>query len=593
MHATKTKDTKKRAIIYVRVSDDGQINGTSLDDQAQRCTRALEDEQIEVVRLFREEGESAKSADRKGLMEAVQFCLHKKNHIDVFMVWKVDRFARRTEDHFAIRRVLRNAGIELRSATEPIGDDPNSKLFEVMVAGFAEFDNDIRRIRCTNGMRARIRSGIWPFKAPLGYRNRSLARQSIKKTEPDPADPVVFPILQRALKGFASGAYTQMDMVHELVKADFKTLTGVEPTIQFVDHLLTRQLAFYAGWLRDSLGEAVEYHRGRHEPMISDEERRRIEFIRDGGDRAGIARDRHNPLFPLRRLVRCAECGHLLTGSSPRGRRASYPYYHCYNRDCPLRSRTIPKQDIEQHFRELMDRLRPRQGFLAILTKLVAGCADEQRKLDAAMRQSHEETLRVLTARRRRIFEMAESGAYDPAQVRERLEDVERDMVDLKLKHESKDAQPGDAATTVEGAKAAIHRVMTGWFDLKPALRARFQKIIFPEGIPYVRGKGFGTAKVGRIFELNQSFEAADSDAVDRMRLSWNQIIDELRQFAELAPLLDDDQATLSGMSNTKSLKSPKSPKSLQPRNLAVPPPRRKRAKSPEQGLGALPTLSA
>jgi len=50
-------------------------------------------------------------------------------------------------------------------------------------------------------------------------------------------------------------------------------------------------------------------------------------------------------------------------------------------------------------------------------------------------------------------------------------------------------------------------RLIFETFDLSSQLRPRFQKLVFPEGIPYQRNKGFGTTKLGLIFKLNQQFK--------------------------------------------------------------------------------------
>ncbi|OGG48696.1 hypothetical protein A3C18_02420 [Candidatus Kaiserbacteria bacterium RIFCSPHIGHO2_02_FULL_54_11b] len=193
---------KRRAIIYVRVSSDEQVKGTSLDDQEARCLRYCEEQGLEVVKVFREEGASAKSADRKVFLEAIEFCRKNRGTIDAFVVWKVDRFARNREDHFFVRKTLSEYGTMLRSVTEPIGDSPTEKLMETMLAGFAEFDNEIRKQRCTNGMLARIREGIWPWKPPVGYKCANHKKRGEKKNEPDKAHEEVFPILQKMLKGY-------------------------------------------------------------------------------------------------------------------------------------------------------------------------------------------------------------------------------------------------------------------------------------------------------------------------------------------------------------------------------------------------------
>lgn len=51
-------------------------------------------------------------------------------------------------------------------------------------------------------------------------------------------------------------------------------------------------------------------------------------------------------------------------------------------------------------------------------------------------------------------------------------------------------------------------------FDLSQDLRPRFQKLLFPAGLPYDREKGFRTAKLGLIYELNAVFDGTKSSLV-------------------------------------------------------------------------------
>ena len=50
-----------KGIIYTRVSSDEQVKGTSLEFQEQLCRQYCEQQGMEVLALFREEGESAKN----------------------------------------------------------------------------------------------------------------------------------------------------------------------------------------------------------------------------------------------------------------------------------------------------------------------------------------------------------------------------------------------------------------------------------------------------------------------------------------------------------------------------------------------------
>src|SRR3989344_1161210 len=53
------------------------------------------------------------------------------------------------------------------------------------------------------------------------------------------------------------------------------------------------------------------------------------------------------------------------------------------------------------------------------------------------------------------------------------------------------------------------------WLNLAPTLRARFQKLVFPQGITYDRETGFGNVVLGRIFNLNYQHTLTKSPLVD------------------------------------------------------------------------------
>src|SRR5712692_8486075 len=191
-------------IIYCRVSSKEQIEGTSLESQETACREYARSHSITILKTFIERGESAKFADRTQLIELLDFCRQNKGAVQVLLVWKVDRFARNVGDHFNIKANLMKYGVRVVSVTEPIDSNPEGKLMETILAGFAQFDNDIRAIRTVQGMRRKLQEGIFPWKPPLGYKTST--RNGEKKTEPDELDQPLFGLLQRAWKGFSMGA---------------------------------------------------------------------------------------------------------------------------------------------------------------------------------------------------------------------------------------------------------------------------------------------------------------------------------------------------------------------------------------------------
>src|SRR6267154_3337200 len=158
-------------IIYCRVSSKEQIEGTSLESQEVACREYALSHNIHVLRVFVERGESAKFADRTQLIELLDFCRENKGRVQVLLVWKVDRFARNVGDHFNIKASLVKYGVSVVSVTEPIDSNPEGKLMETILAGFAQFDNDIRATRTVQGMKRKLQEGIFPWHAPLGYKS--------------------------------------------------------------------------------------------------------------------------------------------------------------------------------------------------------------------------------------------------------------------------------------------------------------------------------------------------------------------------------------------------------------------------------------
>src|SRR5918993_3381213 len=188
------------AVIYIRVSTKEQTENLSLATQLKTCEEYCERQGFEVVARFREEGESAKTADRTELQKLLHFCRTNKGRVQFVVVFNLTRFAREKYAHFALRTHLKSLGISLRSATEPIDDTSTGKLMEGVLAAFAQFDNDVRSERTRAGMQEALRRGRWTFLGPLGYLNAPRAmRQSLI---PDPERAA---IVRRVFKQYATG----------------------------------------------------------------------------------------------------------------------------------------------------------------------------------------------------------------------------------------------------------------------------------------------------------------------------------------------------------------------------------------------------
>ena len=56
----------------------------------------------------------------------------------------------------------------MASATEKLEDTPSGKLHETILSAFAEFDNNVRSQRTSEGMKARLLKGLWSGACTMG-----------------------------------------------------------------------------------------------------------------------------------------------------------------------------------------------------------------------------------------------------------------------------------------------------------------------------------------------------------------------------------------------------------------------------------------
>src|SRR6266571_5781960 len=225
------------AVIYVRVSTKEQTENLSLPTQLRACEEYCRREGYEVVERFREEGESAKTADRTELQKLLNFCRTHKGKVHFVIVYNLTRFAREKYDHFALRALLKSLGISLRSVTEPIDDTSTGKLMEGVLAAFAQFDNDVRSERTRGRMKAALELGRWTFLAPLGYLNahRSTGRSLIP-------DPERAPLVRRAIQEFATGRFTKDELRKTVIALGLKTRRGTPVPSQTFDAMLRNRV---------------------------------------------------------------------------------------------------------------------------------------------------------------------------------------------------------------------------------------------------------------------------------------------------------------------------------------------------------------
>ncbi len=504
------KNNFKNGIIYCRVSSLEQVEGTSLESQEKVCREFCAREHISVLKVFVEKGESAKTADRTEFMNAINFCSDKKNAVDYFVVYKLDRFARNQADHITVRETLKKYKTELKSVTEPISDSPVGKMMEGILSAFAEFDNNVRTERSVNGMKERIKQGIWVWPAPMGYCR-------ITKGASLTPHPTYAPYIKMIFEEYAKGIHTFDSLAKYVTEKGFLMKNGKPAIPQLMEKIIRNPL--YCGRIRVW---DMEY-KGAFEPLIT--ERLFDQCQASGKRRPKTPRLAKNNDFPLRKMAVCEFCQTSLTGSKATGRQGQkYPYYHHHKQNCE-HATFVPKAHFEQMFVEYLQEITPclkfEESFKAIVLDI---WKNNLKKFDEENEQI-KKSISSLEAKRQRVFDLHQDKTYSDQEFKD-----QKNIIDDKIKKQAnlmheKYNKEFDMDSALEYCFDFVRNTANTWVKLDkiPDDRLCFQKLVISENV-YFSGEKFGNAKLTPIYKLYQSFLLDKSSLVGLEGLEWNTI---------------------------------------------------------------------
>lgn len=475
------------AVIYIRVSTQEQVSNHSLDSQERLCRDYCRAHSMQVTRVFREEGESAKTANRPVLQEMLEFLRTSGPQLGIttLVVLQVNRLARNTGDHAMIRYQLQKAGIRIRAVQENIDETPEGMLVENLMASFAQFDNDTRARRTRTGMLEALHKGRWLWRPPLGYKTPSRA-EGAPSLEPHPE---LGPIVREVFEFAARGGHSKADARNYATSLGLLAGTGKPLSPERFNSLLRNRI--YFGWM---VSESLEFEGwGDFEPLVSQELFERAQ-VATATNRAQTPSYRtENPDFPLRRVVRCPSCDRPLTGSWSTGRTKKYPYYRCPNSRCRV---NIKRQDLEAQFVEFLEEESIPQGTFELFDAIVRDSVEAQKRISASQDVRLAKKLADIESKKQRLLdafihqELIDKDTYQGQIAR---------LSSEESKIQSQLATNAESAIDVNACLAFGQGLLTDlpecWNRLEPQVRPRFVAAMYPEGL-VIRDQKIGTAQI-------------------------------------------------------------------------------------------------
>jgi DNA invertase Pin-like site-specific DNA recombinase len=317
----------KKVYGYIRVSTFKQGTGVSLQEQKDAIIRYAEKHNLDIIEWFEEQETAAKQGRPLFNMMIKQVKTGKASGV---IIHKIDRSARNLKD-WALLGDLIDEGIEIHFAHESLDLETRGGRLAADIQAVIASDY-IRNLQeeAKKGLYGRLKQGIYPFHAPVGYRNNGRGKN---KT----IDPVMGPLVKRAFQLYATEKYNLRTLQRTMKELGLKNREGHSVNVNSLSLILNNP--FYTGVMRVK----AKSFPGGHEPLITSDLYFKVKDILRG--KTNTKKLKNNFLFS--RSVKCSNCNYSLIGEKVKG----YIYYRCHTKICPtkcIREELIEKMLIKE-----------------------------------------------------------------------------------------------------------------------------------------------------------------------------------------------------------------------------------------------------
>lgn len=480
----------KNVVGYCRVSTQDQAReGASLQTQEKIIRDYAAQLGWSIEKMFVEAGESAKTADRTELQEMIQYCGSNKGKIDAIVVYKIDRFTRNSNDYHALSALFAALKVQVISATEHTDDTPMGRFIGGIMAGVAQYDNDVRAERTRGGMETSVRNGRFVWKAPTGYVNGLVEdRKNILPQEPQAAH------IARGFQLIENG-YTPVEALRVLEKDDFVQHNGRRVSLTLWSKILCNPI--YAGRIR-AFGELFE---GRFKAIVDWELFRRVQEALQNRNKRLPKYQQQRADFPLRGLIKC-NCGKRFTASWSRGRHGKrYPYYRCTK----CKGANYKLKDIERNFSHFLEGSCMDEGLAFLLRIAIEENAKMSYSNVERARGEATKKIEALQADQAAIMKKNIAGICSDDLARRLTEGAEKEIEMLKGSLSALPTVSEEIKDVVDFGLNVMRDIRTTWETLPLLHKQRFQSFLFPEGVNFSAGE-FGTPRTALILEIKTTF---------------------------------------------------------------------------------------
>jgi site-specific DNA recombinase len=380
----------KQLFAYIRVSTPKQGKGVSLREQ-RSAIQAYADRVDASIAAWFEEKRTAAKAGRPEFSRMVK--LLRQGKAQGVVIHKVDRSTRNFRDWAELDELI-EGGIEVHFANETL--DLSSRggrlAADVQVVVAVDYIRNLRE-EALKGIHGRLKQGILPHHAPLGYLDCGAGK-------PKAIDPIRGPIIRRLFETYASGSCNLRELTSEATALGLRNANGNSLRLTQIHSMLRNIL--YAGIIKSA---RFGLFAGAHEPIVRRALFDRVQDVLSGK----FVRRTKRHFFLFRRFMRCGTCGRSLIGSKVKG----IIYYRCSTIACPTTS--VREDAMEGEVRDMLAGITLGEEEAALIETELATAEHESHDVLEKRRAALAEALAAANARMKRLTTLLLDQKIDPA----------------------------------------------------------------------------------------------------------------------------------------------------------------------------------
>jgi len=428
---------RTRAVGYIRVSDESQVEGHSLDAQRKEIGRWSKQRGLDLIAIYAEEGRSAhteKIHRRPQLARLLKDA--EAGAFDIVVVHNIDRWSRNVGVQRQALQRLGDANVGFASVAEDIDfTTPAGRLLLTMMGGVAEFFSDQLGFHVSKAQKHRAELGLPVGPTPFGYDVPEPG--GAPKVNEAEAKAVQEVFQQRVLRE-STGA-----IANWLNAQGFRTRKGNIFTGHAVKDILGNR--FYLGKVQYQ-GNQYE---GQHDPIISEDLYHGVLLLKQ---RRKTTRSVTGSKGLLQGRIFCGNCGSSI--QADRHRYGAPMYRERHSTECETNNKSIMAKVVDEQIGSILQAVQLKANWRGRMAKLAASDIEGPNPQE-------------LMQKRRRLSRAYADGAFTDAEYQQRLIEIDSDMRNIT----------STEMPSIEEAAALFEDIPTLWSE---ATQEERRKLLSP-----------------------------------------------------------------------------------------------------------------